>query len=141
MAYVIDHHEFKRRRRVVADADCGAEVLPWNMGHQMQQVPVVSEPEVDQVCPFAILKPFRFDPRLLGIAWYCEIVLELCAHEALMIVRGGIDEMAEDLFAGPMAVDLRGGVGEARKLRSGGVEKVRELGDCGFEGVHTLFYC
>ena len=141
MAYVIDHHEFQRRRRVACNADGGAEVLLWNLGHQMQQVPVISEPEMDQVAPFAILKPFRFDPRLLGIARYCEIALELRAHEALMIIRGGIDQMAEDLFARPMTVDVRSSVGEERKLSGGGVENCGKLRDCGFESVHTIFYC
>ncbi len=73
MSDVIDHDVFEGYRIVAPDADGGREAIGRDMQHQMQQVPVVGEPEIDQIAPFAILKPFRLDPLYLRVAWRREL--------------------------------------------------------------------
>jgi hypothetical protein len=60
-------------------------------------------PERDQLVPRCVLVAANADPLLLRVAGEHEIVLQLPAHEALVVVRRGVDKMADDLARRPLA--------------------------------------
>jgi hypothetical protein len=66
-----------------------------NYAHEMQVIPA---PEIDQVRPEFVVIFLRVDPLVAVVTWKREIVSELGADEALMIIRGGVDQVTENLL-------------------------------------------
>lgn len=67
----------------------------------MQQVQVVRAPQLDQIRPRLVVVSLSGHPLLLLITGKHEIIGELCAHEALMIIRSGIHQVTENLSSTP----------------------------------------
>jgi hypothetical protein len=65
------------------------------------QVQVEEPPERHQLGPRRLLVVLRRHPGVLVVAGKYEVVLKLRAHEALMIVRRRIDQVADDFSRRP----------------------------------------
>ncbi len=84
--------------RVLAVAHVGGHGV-----HNANEVPVVRLPQRDDLGPRRRRVPLQADPIVLRVAREHEVVLAVRAHEALMVVRRRVDEMANDLLRGPCA--------------------------------------
>src|SRR5262249_23897998 len=91
----------------------------------MEEVGVVSPPQFDQVGPAGGLVVLEADPLLLLVAGKVLSGGDLAAHEALVVVRGRVDQVAEDFLAGP---PLGGGPLFALRLGEAG-QDARQLAD------------
>src|SRR5690242_6834853 len=67
----------------------------------VEQVPVVGLPEIDESVPPGGLVILEADPLFLGVAWEVLSTCDLTPHEALVIVRGRVDQVADYFFLGP----------------------------------------
>ena len=67
------------------------------------EMQVEESPECDELGPRGRLILLRHHPCFLLVPQEYEIVRELGAHEALMVVGGGVDEVADDLLRRPLA--------------------------------------
>src|SRR5262249_15582156 len=67
----------------------------------MEQMGVVRSPEVNQVIPSGALVLLDADPPLLIVAWKILPLGKLPTHKALVIIRGRVDQVAEDFFLRP----------------------------------------
>src|SRR3954469_2886838 len=102
----------KRDRVVIPDATGHAGSGIWDSTHNMREMMVVENPEVDQVKPRSRLISLRAHPAVLLVSWEGQLARELGPHEPLMIVCRRINEMPDDLFDGPhVRCRLRGGDG------------------------------
>src|SRR5512146_335625 len=84
----------------------GPRPLPSGCRHRLDhsgEMEVEEAPQPDEVRPRGSLIALRRYPRLLLVTRKHEIVHELGADKALMVVRGGIDQVADDLLRGPLA--------------------------------------
>ena len=112
MPDVIDHDVRKGDRRAAADRDRRLEGGFSRVAHDVEEVAVEGRPEGDQVGPGLGDVVLRGNPGLLVIAGVVDRRGDLAANEALMIVAGGVDEVAEHFFLGPaIGSALVGGVG------------------------------
>src|SRR5262245_2568651 len=73
----------------------------------MREMQVERPPECDQLRPRRVLILLKPDPRVLIVAGKYEVILELCAHEPLMVIGCRIDEMTDDLARRPLAWGAR----------------------------------
>src|SRR2546421_12097635 len=78
-------------------AGCTLPFLRHTLG-DVKKVGVVCPPEVNQVAPSSSLVVLDADPRLLVITWEILSTSNLTPHEALMIVRGRVNQVADDLL-------------------------------------------
>lgn len=117
-----------------------ARLLPNGSRHRLDhsgQMKIEEAPQPDQVRPGSGVIALRRHPRLLFVTRKNEVVHELGADEALMVGRGGIDEVADDLLRTPFArsgrpVRFRFRKGEQPGRESGdGLTKIR------FDRVHA----
>src|SRR5436305_1538167 len=97
MADVIFDDEAERHRLAAADRAGDIELVGWDACDDTQQVQVVSLPERHQIAPRGIGVAVALDPGFLLIAGKGFRAVELSANEALMVVGGRIDEVAEQL--------------------------------------------
>src|SRR5690349_8606110 len=86
----------------------------------MRQVQVETFPERDQLCPGLASIVLHTDPVLLLVSEKRQIIPELRADESLVVIRGGINQMADDLFRRPLASGSR-----PRALLFGNQEQAR----------------
>jgi hypothetical protein len=64
----------------------------------MEEMKIVALPQLDKISPWLTLVPLRRDPDLLLVVGNVQLGTQLCSNKSLVIVCGGIDKMAEDLF-------------------------------------------
>jgi len=74
------------------------------MPDDMRKMPVVGQPQLHQIAPLAGGVVLGTHPLFLPVARKHQHLFVLQPHEALMIVGRRIDQVAEDLFAGPLAI-------------------------------------
>lgn len=67
----------------------------------MSEVTVIGCPKRDQQRPLSLLHRLRAHVAFLVVAREVQRWLQHCADESLMIVGGRIDQMSEELLAGP----------------------------------------
>ena len=67
---------------------CVPQSVQARMPHDVRQVPVVGQPEIYKVLPIASAVVLRVHPFVLLIRGQYKAILDLQAHEALMIVGG-----------------------------------------------------
>src|SRR2546423_1763007 len=103
MADVIFDDKAERHRLAAADRAGNVELVGRNAYDDAQQVQVVGLPERDQIAPRGIGVAVALDPGFLLIAGKGVRAVELGANESLVVVGGRIDEVAEQLFARPLA--------------------------------------
>src|SRR4029077_1593957 len=69
--------------------------------HHAREMTVEARPQRDELVPRRLLVTLPGDPRVLIVAGERQVILKLRPHEALMIVRRGVDEMTDDLARRP----------------------------------------
>src|SRR5690242_10706830 len=74
-----------------------------NTRNNVQQMDIVGAPQLDEIRPWSIRILLRVDPFVSVVTGERKIVGRLCAYKALVIVGGGVDQVAEDLFSTPFA--------------------------------------
>src|SRR5581483_7593025 len=84
-----------------ADSTRRTPALLRHAAGDMQKVRVVGPPQVDQVAPPGRLVALDAHPLLLLVAGEVLPRSELAPHEALVVVRGRVDQVADDLLPGP----------------------------------------
>src|SRR5690349_14675536 len=80
-----------------------------NKGNNAHEMQVVGPPETDQVAPVFVVVLLRVDPLVAVVTRKCKILGELRAHKTLVIVGGGVDQVAEDLLRTPLLGRTLGG--------------------------------
>lgn len=111
VCHVIDHDVFKSSRLAWGQTNpyrLKAVMRAWPIENffrravdQSCDLQIESPPERDQLFPRRICISADADPVLLSIAREHEIVLQLSAYQPLMVIRGGVDEVADDLARRP----------------------------------------
>lgn len=132
MTHVVDSQEFKGDRRAVADA---ARILPAgtrNCFYETEKMEVIRDPEPNKFVPREAGVVLNGNPFLLGVAGHGKLALDLRANKPVVIIGGRIQQMAEDLFAGPV-IGASGGAGV-------GVGNTRQLGGYASEDPPKFFY-
>jgi hypothetical protein len=132
---VVFHEEEEGGGGVVADEAAGVDGGGVGVLDDVGEMEVVAAPEFEEVVPVEFVVVLRGDPLVLLVGGEDEFVGELAADETLVVVGGGVDEVAEDFFDGPAvgrgAVGDNGG-GEGMECGGGGfdsgAEVVRDLG-------------
>src|SRR5688572_5139764 len=71
---------------------------------------IVRAPQFDQIRPWLVVISLRAHPLILVVAGKDKMVSELPADEPLMIVRGRVDQVTEDLFPTPLVTGAPGTV-------------------------------
>jgi hypothetical protein len=97
-------------------------------------VQIVLAPQRDEIRPRPVVVTLHAYPRLLVVAGKDEIVGRLRAYEARVVVRRGIDQMADDLLARPLA----GGARRARISIRGCQHPIGAAGDGRSERIEEL---
>ena len=64
---------------------------------------VISRPQRNDLGPRCLLIAVQAYPVVLVVSRQADLARELQANETLMVVGGGVDEMAEDFFLRPLA--------------------------------------
>src|SRR5437867_7281660 len=77
---------------------------PWvDKPDDVSQLRVVHQPQIDDIPPRAVLIMLQADPRIAIVAGQFETRRKLQTHKALMVVRGRIDKVTQDLLLRPLA--------------------------------------
>src|SRR6266576_6768695 len=71
--------------------------------HDARDVQVEIAPKVDQLVPRRVCISLQRNPGILLITIKYEIVLELRAHEPLMVIRSRVDQVPNYLTRAPLA--------------------------------------
>src|SRR5687767_7485985 len=100
---VVVCQEPQRRSWIGADQALYISVAFRNVLDHMRNVLIVGMPERGEVLPRAVFVALATDPVLLRIRRKHERRPFLRADEALMVVRGGVDEMPDHLLRRPLA--------------------------------------
>jgi hypothetical protein len=108
---VVGDEEFECEGSVVSDLAGRAEAFGGDAADDGAQQLVICVPPVEQGAPGDLGVTVRIDPFPLPIAGSDVGAVDGGAHEALMVVGGRVEHVAEDLFAGPSA-NAPGDVGE-----------------------------
>ena len=99
--HIVVYDELKSYRVPVTDR---AWSLPFDFRDPfdcMRQVQVHVCPDFHQFTPAPIAISLSFHPATLLITRKHKRFMHLCSDETLMVVRGGIDEMSQNLSPGP----------------------------------------
>src|SRR5215204_2481750 len=145
---VVAHEVFERGRLVGRD---GGEAYlvqvvlaplaqPLVLGRVATDVPemeIVEAPEVNEQRPRLVCVSLRAHPLLLRVAVEDEVFLELRADEALVVVRGGVDEVTHYLLRRPLPF---GGTRRGQRLGDGEQAR-RSLLDRPREIFEHIFQC
>src|SRR5450755_41750 len=103
MVQVARDEDWERHRGLPADCTfvgpCGLRNVP----DDVQQVAVEQQPKVDDVGPSLRAVALDRNPGFLPVSRKINARFDQGAHNALMVVGGGIDEVAEDLLLRPTA--------------------------------------
>src|SRR5688572_16187982 len=100
---IVVRQESQRRRWIGSDQALHISVAFRNVLDHMRNVVIVGMPERREVIPRAVFVVLAPDPVLLRIPREYERRPFLRADEALMVVRGGVDEMPDHLLRRPFA--------------------------------------
>lgn len=106
--HVVVDQETKSERRIGADLANGFEGGVGDPIDEVDEEEIVLVPEGDEGRPGELLVGVQADPIVLRVAGALVRAVEGGADEALVVVGGGIDEVAEFLFGVPGA-GSRGG--------------------------------
>src|SRR5689334_9754230 len=87
--------------QIMTSARLGQDRSGYNRSDVME-VQVVRAPELDQLRPRLVRVFLRAHPFVLFVTREHQLIRELRAHESLMIIRRGIDQMPEDLDRRPI---------------------------------------
>src|ERR1041385_1950557 len=101
MCDVVVHHEFQSERARVANGTGSAPCRFRDSLCRRQQLLVQRTPKLNQVVPIALLIMMQYDPALAIVGWHCRMLLELRAHDTLVIISGGVQQVAEFFLTGP----------------------------------------
>lgn len=116
VADVVDEDEAEGEALVVVQPDvgegCGVGVLDG-----VGEVTVEREPEGDDFGPGKQVEALQADPIVLLVAGEVELGSKLQADEALQVVVGRVDEVADGLLRGPFAGSEGSGGGFGRDGR------------------------
>src|ERR1035437_8892984 len=134
VAEVVGNQRFECYRGASADHAFVRQHLGRHRLHNVQQVTIEQQPEVDQIGPGFRDVRLGGHPELLFILREFQARGALRAHEPLVVVGGGIDQVAEGLFLRPA---IRGGLVRGDLVRDigqtlgHGLRQLFEMGDCG----------
>lgn len=115
---------------MVADAALRFELGRRQVRNDVGEIEVVTLPERDEERPRGVLDSLDAHAAVLFVTGKVERALQGGADEPLVIVRRGIDEVADHLFSRPAAFqDWRGGIGVRNlcKNRLGGLNYMLQL--------------
>jgi hypothetical protein len=127
MCDVVVCEEFEGDGIVRADAAGGLELGCGQMRDHVGEEAVVGGPESDELEPVGGLEMLGADIAILVVAGKVEDRLKGGADETLVVVGGRVDEVAEELLAGPAAGADGFGAGVVFDLAEDGVGGVNEL--------------
>ena len=82
-------------------ADLVRVLLRGHAGHDVHQVAVVGAPQLDQRVPRLLVVALHGHEAVAVVGRELDVRRELAAHEALVVVAGGVDEVSQDLPARP----------------------------------------
>src|ERR1035437_6660032 len=134
VAQIVGDQRFECHRGASADHAFVRQHRGRHRLHHVQQVTIEQQPKVDQIGPGFGGVRLGGHPELLFVLREFQARSALRAHEPLVVVGGGIDQVAEDLFLRPA---IRGGLvrgGVVREIGQAlghGLQQFFETGDCG----------
>src|SRR5688572_13349201 len=111
MAHVVFDEEAQRHRLVLTDSTGDLQRRRRHPPNDVCEMAIVENPEIDQFAPWTGVIVLRAHPEVLFVSGKLETRRVLCPHKALVVVGGGVDEMADNLLHGP---DLRRGLRGSR---------------------------
>src|SRR5215471_1786367 len=88
----------ERCRLVFADRTGGIRLLRRQVRNHMSKEAVVGRPQFNQKLPVELAEALEFDQLVLFVSRKNQIAGKRGAHEALVIVGGGVEEMTQNLF-------------------------------------------
>src|SRR5262245_14123970 len=103
VTYVVERNKTKRDRCTAGDLELAVAFGLRDVCDDMSQVPVVGAPQVNEFRPLPIVVVLRSDPEFLRVSREAQVAFRLDANKPLVVVRGGINEMTEDLLGRPFA--------------------------------------
>ena len=127
--------------RIVADAARDLCGVLWQMADHVGEKTVVCGPEIDEEIPVNFGEVLQIDERILIVAGKGQAALQSSADKALMVVRGRVEQVAEDFLFGPLPfARARGCVGvvQLHEQRFGLGHGTAEVGGNGGEWVHGI---
>ncbi len=98
MAQIVLDQKAQRHRLTGANAAGRFQLSRWQVRDDMSKMTAVTCPQCDQSGPRFFFNGLHTHPILLFIAGKVERALQGGAHEPLMVIRGRIDQMSEDLL-------------------------------------------
>src|SRR5262245_49334605 len=101
VADVVLHVVAQHEGLVLARADPVLVAARGHLRHHVQQVAIVGAPQLDDRLPRLLGVLLHGDPSLLLVGREVDLLGELAAHEALVVVAGRVHEVAEDLLGAP----------------------------------------
>src|ERR1017187_8585816 len=140
VAKIVDRQRFEGHGGASSDHQLVRQHLGRHRLQHVHQVAIEQQPEVDQIWPGCGGVSLGGHPELLFIAREFQERRALRTHESLVVVGGGIDQVAEDLFLRPAiggGFEGHGVVGEIGQARGHGFQQLFEAGD-GSDGVGHL---
>ena len=99
MAQIVLRQEAQSYRLTGADAARRFQLSGRQVGDDMGKIAIVACPQRDQDRPGRFFNGLNTHPLLLVVAGEVERALQGGSHKALMIIRGRIDQVSEDLLA------------------------------------------
>ena len=100
---VVADDEFQRQFASIGPAPDVWKSVRVDVADQRNQVVVGRLPQVYDLAPGLILVALQADPVVLFVPRQIDGRIELQADKSLMIIRGRIDQVSEDLFFRPLA--------------------------------------
>ena len=98
MAQIVLHQEAQSHGLSGANAARGLQLSRRQVGDDMGQVTIVACPQCDEAWPGCFFNPLDTHPPLLVIAREVECTLQGGSHKPLMVIRGRVNQMSEDLL-------------------------------------------
>lgn len=98
---IIVHQEVERHGLVLSDRTRDQMSGSWHVAEDVGQVLVVVLPKVDKLLPIDIVKMLHIDPVVLIVGWKDQRLGFLSPNKTLVIVAGGVDQMAKHLLDRP----------------------------------------
>ncbi len=99
MAQIVLHQEPQRHGLTGANAASRSQLSWRQVGDDMDKVAIVACPQCDEGRPRRFFNSLNTHPTLLVITGKVKRPLQCGSHKSLMVIRGRINQMSEDLFA------------------------------------------